>query len=315
MAVSLLNKLLLTSSSQAKIGKKSDDLWLFTASSTKKPSAFSKLPPGDWHSAPSLPSTGEGDEDDVCLGVMSWPGGAEPQRSLETLGHLRLQHWAGPLEGGGGGGGGGTKVKRSIPDKQTVMKDRRCKDVLETPAHTHSHVYKYINIWGQSVSMLPCHARDCICTHSHFWWRPRGFMCTCTYIYSSTLKCTNVYGQRDELPTYYKSIANGTSTNVCVCSLLHWIAQCLGYQAKCDYRTFTFILNGLIQLFHQLTQRQECAISPSALSNSTVHPYQRGGFQNNGGKKRTLCLWLYPVVLRLKQYLSPTLSLSKSVNK
>lgn len=45
-------------------------------------------------------STGESDEDDACVGPVSGPGGAEPQRSLEVVGHLRLQHRADPLIGG-----------------------------------------------------------------------------------------------------------------------------------------------------------------------------------------------------------------------
>lgn len=44
-------------------------------------------------------STGEGDAHDVCVGAVSRPGGAESQRSLETPGHLCLQHRAGPLGG------------------------------------------------------------------------------------------------------------------------------------------------------------------------------------------------------------------------
>lgn len=51
---------------------------------------------------------GEGDENDVRVGVVSGPGGAEPQRSLEALGHLCLQHGASPL---GAGGGTWTRLK------------------------------------------------------------------------------------------------------------------------------------------------------------------------------------------------------------
>ena len=36
------------------------------------------------------PPPGEGDEDDARVGVVPGPGGAEPQRSLEALGHVGL---------------------------------------------------------------------------------------------------------------------------------------------------------------------------------------------------------------------------------
>lgn len=52
-----------------------------------------------WHKMP-LPSTGESDENDARLGPVSRPGGDEPQRSLEAIGHLCLQHGADPLRGG-----------------------------------------------------------------------------------------------------------------------------------------------------------------------------------------------------------------------
>lgn len=61
---------------------------------------------------------GEGDEDDVRVGAVSRPGGAQPQRGLEAAGHLCLQHRADPL--GGGWGGGGTGVRA---DRETVMVD------------------------------------------------------------------------------------------------------------------------------------------------------------------------------------------------
>lgn len=92
------------------VHRSSSEVWR----SAEGPSTLSILSLRDWPFAPLPSSTGESDEDDVCLGIVSWPRGAEPQRSLETPGHLRLQHWAGPL--GGGGGGGGTQVKRLIWD-------------------------------------------------------------------------------------------------------------------------------------------------------------------------------------------------------
>lgn len=104
----------------------------------------------------SPPSTGEGDEDDVCLGALSWPGGAEPQCSLETPGHLRLQHWASPL-----GRGGGMQVKRSILGQRWEQgwEIWRCAWNI----CTHWLVYLYIIIWRQR--MLLCYATDCIYNH------------------------------------------------------------------------------------------------------------------------------------------------------
>lgn len=40
---------------------------------------------------------GESAEDDVRVGSVSGPGGAQPSRCLETTGHLRLEHRADPL--------------------------------------------------------------------------------------------------------------------------------------------------------------------------------------------------------------------------
>lgn len=59
---------------------------------------------------------GEGDEDDVRVGAVPGPGGAQPQRRLEAAGHLCLQHGASPL----GGGEEGTRVRA---DRETVMVD------------------------------------------------------------------------------------------------------------------------------------------------------------------------------------------------
>lgn len=44
-------------------------------------------------------SAGESAADDVCVGSLPGPGGAQPLRCLETAGHLRLQHRADPLRG------------------------------------------------------------------------------------------------------------------------------------------------------------------------------------------------------------------------
>lgn len=70
--------------------------------------------------------TGEGDEDDVCVGALPRPGGAEPQRSLEAPGHLCLQHRAGSLGGGMWGGGGGR------PGPQTAEKNMCLEDLHNT---------------------------------------------------------------------------------------------------------------------------------------------------------------------------------------
>lgn len=75
---------------------------------------------------------GEGDEDDVRVGVVSGPGGAEPQRCLEAPGHLCLQHGAGPL---GGGGGGGTRAQRCMQTERERHGTR-----LGTSAHVARHL-------------------------------------------------------------------------------------------------------------------------------------------------------------------------------
>lgn len=67
---------------------------------------------------------GEGDEDDVCVGAVSGPGGAEPQCGLEAPGHLCLQHRASPL-----GGGGGTWAQTSAhPPTCSLTSERRRRD-------------------------------------------------------------------------------------------------------------------------------------------------------------------------------------------
>lgn len=130
-------------------------------SSVEKPSTLSILSLRDW---PLLSiSTGEGDENDVCLGVVSWPGRAEPKRSLETPGHLCLQHRAGPL--GGGRGGGGTQVKRSIRDTncEEGQKIRGC--AWNTCTHWLPHIYTLTS--EGSVHPCSCVMPETVFAHTH----------------------------------------------------------------------------------------------------------------------------------------------------
>lgn len=87
-------------------------------------------------------------------------------------------------------------------DTQTVKNERDARMCLQ---HLHK-LHTYINIWTQSAPMLLCHARDCVCTLSHFRL-PRVHMAI-----HPPLWC------RDILPVYDQVIENCASTNMCVLS-------------------------------------------------------------------------------------------------
>lgn len=93
------------------------------------------------------PLTGESDEDDARLGFVPRPGGAEPQRSVEAAGHLRLQHWAGPLNEEGCMG-------EEAHQELNVTEDKRC---------SCSSCMHWTNLRGQSKKNLLL----CDWTHSH----------------------------------------------------------------------------------------------------------------------------------------------------
>lgn len=94
---------------------------------------------------------GEGDENDVCVGVVSGPGGAEPQRSLEAPRHLCLQHRASPL-----GGGTWTRLKG--------------RDI--------GHSWDHLRILQPVVYHLK---REEETVFAHCIVSPRGFLCICKY--------------------------------------------------------------------------------------------------------------------------------------
>lgn len=94
---------------------------------------------------------GEGDEDDVRVGAVSRPGGAQPQRGLEAAGHLCLQHRADPLVGVGGGGRQDKGARR-----------QRDSDGGHSREHLHTlpHVAEHLRAEEETVFAARCPPED-----------------------------------------------------------------------------------------------------------------------------------------------------------
>lgn len=148
------------------------------------------------------PPTGEGDEDDVRLGAVPWPGGAQPQRSLETPGHLRLQHGAGSV--GGDWGEGHPQTVKEGRDARMWLEHLRSASRTRTHAHTRTHIY----IWAQGAPMSLCHARDC---------RRILIFPIDQRIYVHTAFSPLWHEDINRLPVLHPSVGNCASTDIRVC--------------------------------------------------------------------------------------------------